>query len=338
MPFTIGLSGVTGANGSTFSSGVLIGQIFYDTDNTPTDGKLFMGQTYQWSDNPLLQAKFIANSHGFIVDNGDGSFDIASHSDFVRAGVTNIGAHVDDTTAVNGLSGTVVDANPSGRQTNRRIGGSNAAHPQETNTTRSVSLTGDEETAPNHRNAYFGIYGDAALVPMAAALVAPVKPSTYFYASINDNTEDTSVSNNDTIDLDFMTIQFNPEALTLISTGLDFASPSGGIATGNITRALKIPAAITESRDIKLEFFAEMEPETVEDEAFSIEFYKNGEYITQARATSDGDSGSSTFLIKYFGTLTGGDEFSFKAINIDGNDDQSGQNYALTIEPIFINN
>jgi len=337
MPFykqgTVGSSGGSSAGSSAVVSNLLIGQLFYDTDNTPTDGKLFMGQTYQWSDNPLLEAKFIANGHGFLTDNADGSFTVVSHDDFIRAGSSSIGVHVDDTTAVNGLTGTVIDANPSGRQTNRRIGGSNAAHPTETNTTRSVTLEGDDETAPFHRVAYFGVYGDAAAFQESPA---PAPQNTYFYASINDNSQDESVSDNDTIDLDFMTIQFNPENFTLINSGLTFPTPSGGEATGSITRALKIPAVITQDRDIKLEFFGEFEPETTSDESFSVEMYKNGQFVTQARATSDGDSGSSTFFMKYFGTLTGGDEIAFKAVNIEGDDDQTGQNYQLTIEPIFL--
>jgi len=145
---------------SSLVADMLIGQIFYDTDTTATKGKLFQGKTYDWEDYPKLKSKFDAAPHGFIIDNGD-TFTIASHNDFIRAGSTAIGVHVDDTTAPNGLTGTTVDHNPRNINVNTRQQGGNAGRNQSENQdTRNVRFQGDAETAPDHRNAYFGIYGD----------------------------------------------------------------------------------------------------------------------------------------------------------------------------------
>lgn len=152
---TRGISATVPNNTLSALANMLLGTIFYDTDNTPAPGKLFAGQTYNWADNPNLQAKFNALGHDFIVDNG-ATFTVVAHTDFIRAGVNGIGTHVDDTTAVNGLAGTVETSGTTG--TNTRVGGSSI---RIRNTqTRAVTLTGDIETAPDHRNAFFGIYGD----------------------------------------------------------------------------------------------------------------------------------------------------------------------------------
>jgi len=136
-----------------------IGQVFYhgyDTDNY--DFILWKGTTHNWLDHPKLQAKHTSQPNGFILDNLNGTFTIVDHSDFLRSGSTNIGNHVDDTTAPNGLTFTYIAPNPptstqvnggSGNTIRGRTGGNN---PQ--------TFTGDSETAPDHRNAYFGIYGD----------------------------------------------------------------------------------------------------------------------------------------------------------------------------------
>ena len=135
---------------------LLVGQLFYDTNNTPTPGKLFPGNTYQWADNPRLQTKFLAQGHDFIIDNGDGTFELVDHSDFIRSGVADIGTFVGNTTAVNGLAGTVLGAGLI--DNNRSTGGTASA--VRTGQTRSVEFTGDAETAPDHRRAFYGIYGD----------------------------------------------------------------------------------------------------------------------------------------------------------------------------------
>jgi len=139
----------------------LVGQLFYDTDNTPVPGKCFAGESYDWADNPLLEAKFQANGHGFIADNGDGTFTVDDSGDFIRPGTSEIGVHVNDTTAANGLTGNITLP----RSTNSRTGGSahrlSSAGSNHTVGTLNISST-DSETAPNHRKAYFGIYGDAA--------------------------------------------------------------------------------------------------------------------------------------------------------------------------------
>jgi len=139
----------------TFSDN-LLGQLFYSSHNTPSTGLLYMGETYNWADNPKLKNIFDANNHEFINDNGDGTFVVAQHSDFLRAGENAIGTHVDDTTAVNGLSGTYIRYNTI--PTNSSTGGNNGRW--RGTSTRAIALSGDAETAPDHRNAFFGIYGD----------------------------------------------------------------------------------------------------------------------------------------------------------------------------------
>jgi len=142
---------------SGVASDLLIGQLFWDTNNNPINGKLFAGETYNWGDNPKLQTKFNAQGHDFIVDNGNGTFTIVSHSDFIRAGINNIGTHVDDTTAPNGLQ--VRYTRPNNPQPDMVGGGGNGVRFVQNNILASVTST-DSETAPDHRNAYFGIYGD----------------------------------------------------------------------------------------------------------------------------------------------------------------------------------
>jgi len=162
-----------------------------------------------------------------------------------------------------------------------------------------------------------------------------VQEPTYFFAATNDNGNDTSVSDNDTIDFNFMTIQHNPLGFTLIDSGLTYTTPSGGDATGSISRAVKVPASITDTRNVKVSFIGTFEAETTAAETFSIELYKNGQYVTQAQGTTPGTTGSVTIPIRYFGTLTGGDEFSCKATNIEGSDDQIGEHYEFTVEPLL---
>jgi len=143
----------------------LTGQIFFSTTNTPAPGLLYAGRQYSWQDHPRLQMMFEANGHAFIdvdsFDNPD-TFGIVDHEDFIRAGGTNIGQHVDDTTAANGLTGETVDRYAGGF-TGRGTGG-NVARSGRTDQTRVITLEGDTETAPDHRAAFFGIYGDMGFV------------------------------------------------------------------------------------------------------------------------------------------------------------------------------
>jgi len=134
---------------------VMVGTTFLDAFRVPEPGKLYAGETHNWADNPILSAKFSAQPNGFIVDNTDGTFTVVDHQDFIRPGSSNVGVHVDDTTAVNGLTGVYVRYNSI--PTNSSTGGNNGRWRGTTN--QQVNLSGDAETAPNHRTAYFGIYG-----------------------------------------------------------------------------------------------------------------------------------------------------------------------------------
>ena len=134
-----------------------IGQLVTSAFKTPAAGILWMGDTYNWSDNPILQSLHAASPTDYITDNGDGTFTVTLHADFIRPGLTDIGLHVNDTTAVNGLRYTEPNS-PTSTQVNN--GGGNTIRGR----TGSRPLTGgDPETAPNHRTAYFGIYGDQAI-------------------------------------------------------------------------------------------------------------------------------------------------------------------------------
>jgi len=112
---------VTPTATATVTEDLLVGQLFFDTSNTPHPSKRFAGETYPWANDPILKAQYDANNHDFITDNGDDTYTVVPHTDFIRAGITNIGQHVDDTTAVNGLAGTVLTSGLQG--TNRRTGG-----------------------------------------------------------------------------------------------------------------------------------------------------------------------------------------------------------------------
>ena len=149
-----------GIPSGTFSEH-LLGQLFYSSHNTPSAGLLYMGETYNWSENPKLKSLFDENNHEFITDNTDGTFTVAQHADFLRAGADSIGVHVDDTTAVNGLTGSVARTANNHQSTSVNNGGGQSV--RFNNSTRDVVFTGDDETAPDHRNAFFGIYGDLAM-------------------------------------------------------------------------------------------------------------------------------------------------------------------------------
>ena len=105
-----------------------------------------------------------AQGHDFITLTPTGDdfslFTISDHSDFIRAGGTNIGTHVDDTTAANGLD--VRYTQPRAPQADGVGGSGNGIRFRDGNV--AATVTGDDETAPDHRAAFFGIYGDMGFV------------------------------------------------------------------------------------------------------------------------------------------------------------------------------
>lgn len=169
-------SGSSEETGAVVESDALLGQLFYSTTNRVRQGLCYAGNSYNWSDNPKLKALFDANSHDFITDNEDGTFTVADHTDFLRAGTANIGTHVDDTTAVNGLranyttnGGEVDFATPSSILNN--AGSTWQSNGTLTENSRVIS-SNDTETAPDHRVAYFGVYGDITI--LAATVPTPI--------------------------------------------------------------------------------------------------------------------------------------------------------------------
>jgi len=204
---------------------------------------------------------------------------------------------------------------------------------ERTTTERRFELRLTDASSTNSLTVNAKINGSKVQKEVVNPDLAEITVPTYFYGHIEDGSGDTSVSNNDTLEIDLINISKNPENFTFITTGLTYATPTGGTATGAISRALKVPATITDVRNVIFEFYGEFEPETTGDESFSVEMYKNGQYVTKANAVADADSGSTTISFKDYTTLTGGDEFAFKAINIDDNDDQEGINYLIDIQP-----
>ena len=187
-------------------SDILIGQLFYDTAIVPMTGKLYASNTYNWSDNPKLQAMFLKAPHEFITDNKDGTFTIADSKEFIRAGVTDIGKKVEDSTSPNGLAlshdGRHQHKMHYSDDQNSRVnpgfnrnamcgdawGSSRNAqwnHPtyadmdQDGRHNHIVTST-DTETAPVHRAAYFGVYGDMAVVVLDTKVTPlPTLPGVY---------------------------------------------------------------------------------------------------------------------------------------------------------------
>ena len=180
-------------NLQTMESDVLLGQTFFSTSKRIRPGLCYAGETYNWSDNSKLKSLFEAEGHDFITDNGDNTFTVVDHTDFIRAGVSNIGTHVDDTTAVNGLS----DTGHTHQQRSGDGGGSaDGTTAQGTGVNNQTgfntalgfaNLTGDSETAPNHRTAYFGIYGDLAVAVVNADLVPVEDVENIIYEVANYN-------------------------------------------------------------------------------------------------------------------------------------------------------
>ena len=173
---------LSSSDSSNISSDILIGQLFYDTDNTATPGKLFAGNTYNWSDNPKLKAKFDANGHNFITDEGNGTFTIVDHTDFIRAGVSNIGTFVEDSLKAHTHTYQTKPTNfaevNNGSNYFRGDGGRN-----NTLLNRTTGSTGSTETAPKHRTAYFGIYGDQVISAIGSGSTDDFVPTTIYDTS-----------------------------------------------------------------------------------------------------------------------------------------------------------
>ena len=191
---------VTDSNSSGASmfteSDALLGQIFFSTTNRVRQGLCYAGRIYSWSNNPKLKDLFDANNHDFITDNGNGTFTVADHNDFIRAGSTNIGTHVDDTTAVNGLRIRFTDTGAGGGRnpTSQDAIGNGFFND------RFNELIGDPETAPDHRNAYFGIYGDLATITAEAVEEVDIVDIDDVVYKLDEWTGNTVVTNSVTID------------------------------------------------------------------------------------------------------------------------------------------
>ena len=142
----------------TVESDLLIGQTFFSTTKRVKQGLCYAGNTYEWSDNPKLKALFDANGHGFIIDNGT-TFTVVDHPDFIRPGTTEIGEYQQDTirshTHTYQSKPTNFGEVNNGSNYFRGDGGRN-----NTLITKNTGAFGGGETAPRHRKAYFGIYGD----------------------------------------------------------------------------------------------------------------------------------------------------------------------------------
>ena len=183
-------------------SDALLGQVFFSSTNKIRQGLCYAGLTYNWTDNPNLKALYDANNHDFITDNGNGTFTVAAHTDFLRAGTTNIGTHVDDTTAVNGLR---INYTLNGGNVDRATATTilnDAGSTWQANGTVSqnsgVLDSIDSETAPNHRAAYFGIYGDLASI--TASTVDLNKLVKEDPARVSIQTQDSITANNTNAD------------------------------------------------------------------------------------------------------------------------------------------
>ena len=156
--FPVSTSVVGPDNNLPTNASFLIGQIFHSTTKRVAPGLCYAGQTYNWSDNPQLKTLFDNEGHDFIINNGD-TFTIVNHTDFIRAGVSNIGTYVEDSlkahTHTYQTKPTNFGETNNGSSYFRGDGGRN-----NTLLNRTTGSTGSAETAPKHRTAYFGIYGD----------------------------------------------------------------------------------------------------------------------------------------------------------------------------------
>lgn len=164
-------------SGGTADISHLTGTLWQSAYPTTDPRILQMGTTFEWADHPDLHKLELQNPSGFIIDNGT-TGTVVQHNDFIRAGMTGTGVHVAHQTAMpnNPYTGTtdedthshtVLSVGADG--VNTRVGGSSLrVRSKETRTTSShthdhvvtIDSGGDPETAPDHRVAYFGIYGD----------------------------------------------------------------------------------------------------------------------------------------------------------------------------------
>ena len=131
------------------ASPILLGDLFWSTNNEPVVGKLYGGQTYNWSENPKLKVLYDEEGHDFITDNGS-TFTVLEYDGLLRGkrSAESVGQFGDDVV------------------------------------TTTIS-TGDEET----RVVYFGIYGDAAIVAVDTTLAnqgSLAVPSANEFASTLD--------------------------------------------------------------------------------------------------------------------------------------------------------
>jgi len=159
------VAGIGGGNSQIVDglSSSMIGQVWLSKVPPNHAAQLEFGKIYKWADYPILQALLTVSPNPSIVDIGGGLFSLRASRDFLRPTevAAEIGVHHDDTTAVNGLSGTVADASPDRINRNTRQQGGNAPRNSgEEVDTRDVVLSGDAETAPNWEGVYGGIWGD----------------------------------------------------------------------------------------------------------------------------------------------------------------------------------
>jgi len=122
--------------------------------NNKPDNVILDGETFNGDDYPELF--LLTTTTDLLTDNGDNTATLNFQGHFPRPNLSDIGLFKTDTTAVNGLSGTSQDRfapNFTGRGN-----GGNVARQGNTTTNRSISFSGDSETAPIHVNMLFGLY------------------------------------------------------------------------------------------------------------------------------------------------------------------------------------
>jgi len=122
-------------------SDVLVGKLFWATNDTPKDGLCFSGRTYSWVENPKLKQQFDDQGHAFIEDNLDGTFNVVVVQELIR-----------------------------GTQSNSSIG----VKPIRGDNLTSTPSPGSGE----ERLAIFGIYGDQAVVAVDTTLASQGSLST----------------------------------------------------------------------------------------------------------------------------------------------------------------
>ena len=191
------------SNADLVNTDIEVGEIWWSLINNPPQGVIMNGETFNNSEYPDLAA--LAPLMDAITDNGNGTSTVNIGTDFLRPNTTNIGNHIDDTTAPNGLflRGNAFDDENSG------VGGS--TWPEFTDTTnapRNRSIEGGgTETAPNHKNVYVGIWGKVGQRVVNSELVNAADISGLF-SKLNEWTGNVGISNG---------------ALTTVNTGMDWS-------------------------------------------------------------------------------------------------------------------